>query len=460
MPPGPQTEVNPNGGRRLPGHDLNAPRTQTEVVACQATIPIPLEPKKEDHSLPGYDLDAPRTQTEPKKRIFSLAQRAYSAAPDVHPSGPRIHPPNTNPVNPAQISAFPPTATLSPSRHLDPSDICANPRRTAEESLRPKRPRGKATITASIYRPHAIDSPETTLRSIYKLPFTKASCARQLRRHGSRTGLVRFTEFCDSRAIPEESRMPAHRDILAGFVASWIGNIGGKAIRNWLLGLRQWHLINDAQWHGDEGWLTTLKKAGDRAGDPFKRPPRGPITKQHIRALRCSLDLKTGRGAAIWSTATSCFSGCRRLGELLVVSTARFSLRHDTCSETRILHGVVNGHRVLTFHIVWTKTTTIAGAECVLTEIIGEDADLCPTRAFLNHLEINHSPPIHTPLFVFRENGRWHTSMSHHLPLGLASESSGEEEPSSNNSDDSDEFNPPAAAGLEPPRRPGSIRLG
>jgi hypothetical protein len=62
-------------------------------------------------------------------------------------------------------------------------------------------------------------------------------------------GLVRFTDFCDSCAIPEESRMPAHRDILAGFVASWIGNIGGKAIRNWLLGLRQWHLLNDAAWH-------------------------------------------------------------------------------------------------------------------------------------------------------------------------------------------------------------------
>ncbi|KAJ7449326.1 hypothetical protein B0H11DRAFT_1928672 [Mycena galericulata] len=37
---------NPNGGRRSPGYDLNAPRTQTEVVACQATISRPPEPKK------------------------------------------------------------------------------------------------------------------------------------------------------------------------------------------------------------------------------------------------------------------------------------------------------------------------------------------------------------------------------------------------------------------------------
>jgi hypothetical protein len=74
----------------------------------------------------------------------------------------------------------------------------------------------------------------------------------------------------------------------------------------------------------------------------------------------------------------------------------------------RTSRGVVNGHRVITFHIVWTKTTTIAGAECVLTETLGEDADLCPVRAFLNHLEVNHSPPTHTPLFAFREDGRWH----------------------------------------------------
>ncbi|KAJ7840213.1 hypothetical protein B0H14DRAFT_2587612 [Mycena olivaceomarginata] len=43
----PQCPQDPNGGRSLPGHDLNAPRAH-----------------KEDHSLPGYDLDAPRTQTE------------------------------------------------------------------------------------------------------------------------------------------------------------------------------------------------------------------------------------------------------------------------------------------------------------------------------------------------------------------------------------------------------------
>ncbi|KAJ7852502.1 hypothetical protein B0H14DRAFT_3137126 [Mycena olivaceomarginata] len=71
---------NPNGGRRLPGYDLNTPRTQTEVVACQATVSMPPEPKRGSQlarlqprcpqdpnggrGLPGHELDAPGTQTE------------------------------------------------------------------------------------------------------------------------------------------------------------------------------------------------------------------------------------------------------------------------------------------------------------------------------------------------------------------------------------------------------------
>ncbi|KAJ7868253.1 hypothetical protein B0H14DRAFT_2572491 [Mycena olivaceomarginata] len=67
MPPEPKRRSqNPNGGRRLPGYDLNAPRTQNEVIACQATISMPPEPKRRSQvaRLPGHDLNAPRTQTE------------------------------------------------------------------------------------------------------------------------------------------------------------------------------------------------------------------------------------------------------------------------------------------------------------------------------------------------------------------------------------------------------------
>ncbi|KAF9058919.1 hypothetical protein BDP27DRAFT_1188307, partial [Rhodocollybia butyracea] len=102
-------------------------------------------------------------------------------------------------------------------------------------------------------------------------------------------GLLCFTQFCDTEHIPEASRMPASATLLGAFVANYIGLGTGKMIRNWLSGLQLWHLYNDAEWHGMEGWLPALKKSADKKGAVFKRAPRGPITEKHLRALRNSL---------------------------------------------------------------------------------------------------------------------------------------------------------------------------
>ncbi|KAJ7717835.1 hypothetical protein DFH07DRAFT_973470 [Mycena maculata] len=185
-------------------------------------------------------------------------------------------------------------------------------------------------------------------------------------------------------------------------------------------GLCLWHIYNDAPWHGDGSGLSSLKKAGDRAGVAFKRPPHGPVTKAHIHAIRASLDLNSGFGAAAWSSAIACFWGCRRLGELVIKSAATFSWEHDTCRDTRISFSEIEEHEVIDFHVVWTKTTTIFSAECILMQIKGEDADLCPTWAFNNHLVINDCPPPLTPLFAFREHGTWRPLTKDHFLRTIA----------------------------------------
>ncbi|KAJ7892308.1 hypothetical protein B0H14DRAFT_3126147 [Mycena olivaceomarginata] len=71
---------NPNGGRRFARLRPQYPRTQTEVVACQATVSMPPEPKRGPQlarlrprcpqdpnggrGLPGHELNAP----EPKRK--------------------------------------------------------------------------------------------------------------------------------------------------------------------------------------------------------------------------------------------------------------------------------------------------------------------------------------------------------------------------------------------------------
>ncbi|KAJ7673116.1 hypothetical protein DFH06DRAFT_1123855 [Mycena polygramma] len=317
-------------------------------------------------------------------------------------------------------------------RSLDPDDVIFDPRKVAANSLPPKKayaPRAGNEIAPSPFRPHV---PADRRVLLWTAPFCLAVQERfrtvgirtdlqakifqgllkattEQTREGYGAGLLRYHQFCDAQRIPEHARLPADHMILSAFVSDWIGKKSGKCLRNWLSGLRLWHLFNDAPWHGDESWLPSLKKAGDRAGVIFKRPPRGPITKAHMRAFRASLDLTTGFGAAAWSNATSCFWGCRRLGELVIKSATKFSPEHDTCRETRTSFTICDGHNVLSFHIIWTKTTTILGADCILTQILDDhpDADLCPVWAFRNHLEVNDSPPPLTPLFAFRENGVW-----------------------------------------------------
>jgi hypothetical protein len=153
--------------------------------------------------------------------------------------------------------------------------------------------------------------------------------------------------------------------------------------------------------------LPALKKSADKGGVSFKRPPRGPITDAHMRALRASLDLDSPLGASAWSAACSGYRGCRRLGELLIRSAAKFSTMRDTCRDTQVSSSIANGRSVRSIHLVWTKTTGTAGGECILTQVSGPDADLCPVWAWENHLRVNHSPSPHTPLFAYRSRSGW-----------------------------------------------------
>ncbi|KAJ7602676.1 hypothetical protein FB45DRAFT_1046703 [Roridomyces roridus] len=254
----------------------------------------------------------------------------------------------------------------------------------------------------------------TSLRQLVYLSIWRLGSSSICLTHKSTTlvaltvaGLLHFTQFCNRLRIPERDRMPASRALLSGFVAEAAGTCTGKCIRNWLNGLRAWHKLNGAVWNGNDTWISSLKISADKKGMRFKRPPRGPITPAHLRVLRAVLDISSPMGAAVWSVTLAAYGGCRRLGELLLKTLSGFSTTHDTTRETRITFNAVNGRLTCGIKLVWTKTTTIVGGECILTQIIGVDSDLCPVQAFRNHLRVNHTPPPDTPLFAFRTPKGW-----------------------------------------------------
>jgi hypothetical protein len=218
-------------------------------------------------------------------------------------------------------------------------------------------------------------------------------------------GLLRFHQYCDRHDVSEHRRMPASPILISAFIADALGSCSGKCIRNWLNGLQLWHLFNRAEWCGADKWVLSLKKSGDRRGAAFKRPLRGPVTEAHMLALRSFLDLDSGEGAAKWAAATAAFWGCRRLGELLPKSAKSFDIEHDTCRCTRSSRSRTScGRDVVGYHIVWTKTTTFLGGECVLTATLDP---LCPVWAHDNHTRINHSPPPLTPIYAYRSGESW-----------------------------------------------------
>ena len=221
-------------------------------------------------------------------------------------------------------------------------------------------------------------------------------------------GLLRFNQFCDRFQIPETKRMPASYVLLSSFIADHSGSTSGATIRNWLNGLRLWHVINGAEWHGKHSWVAALIKTAEKEGIVFRRPPRNPITLDYLRALRNHLDLSKPLHAAIWASAVIAFWACRRLGELFPKSNSLFNPTTDTSRACRLSFYSVNGRRVISFHITSTKTTGIRGFDCIVTATGDE---FCPVWAFENHLDVNRVMSSDSrsliPLFAYREDGEW-----------------------------------------------------
>ncbi|KAF7311173.1 hypothetical protein MKEN_01018500 [Mycena kentingensis (nom. inval.)] len=194
-------------------------------------------------------------------------------------------------------------------------------------------------------------------------------------------GPLRFTQWCDDNTIPEDERLPADPFLLCCFVASAAGKKSVSCASNWLNGLALWHHINFLPWHGDDSCVQKVVRSVEKKGAEFKRPLR-----------------------AYWALSLCSFWGCRRLGELTLITKNGFDAQHDLSRDADIRRSSQAGRRVVSIHIPWTKTTGTRGGTLILTST---DDDLCPIAALDNHLAVNPLPPPNTPFFAYFENATW-----------------------------------------------------
>jgi hypothetical protein len=170
-------------------------------------------------------------------------------------------------------------------------------------------------------------------------------------------GILRFSQFCDEHGIREEERMPASYALLSAFIGTYKGRVSGSTVKGWMSGLRAWHLVNHAPWHGDDDWVKLARSAANKEGAVHKRAPRSPISTEHLCVLKvrpptrqpptslpddsthqAHLELSNPFHAAVWAVATATFFGCRRLGETTVLSKTAFSpSQHVLRSTTYVL---------------------------------------------------------------------------------------------------------------------------
>lgn len=77
-------------------------------------------------------------------------------------------------------------------------------------------------------------------------------------------GLLAFHVFCDLRDIPKDQRAPCSSDLLNAWIATMAGHFAGASVRNYVHGLRAWHIIHSVEWNIDKASFDTIIHGAER----------------------------------------------------------------------------------------------------------------------------------------------------------------------------------------------------
>ncbi|KAF8172748.1 hypothetical protein BJ912DRAFT_837913, partial [Pholiota molesta] len=213
------------------------------------------------------------------------------------------------------------------------------------------------------------------------------------------SGLLAWHVWCDSKQIPEDQRAPATQLLLSAFISAMAGAFSGKTIRNYVYGIRAWHVVHRLNWCPSDDELDLMLKAADRLTPATsKRKKRLPYTIQFILNLHAQMKADDPFDIAVFACLVCLFYSASRVGEFVVkrlnafdesVHVSRKCLRRNQSDRS--------GKKVTVLFIPRTKSAPQGedvywSAQTGLTD---------PEAAIDRHLDINQ-PPENGHLFAYR----------------------------------------------------------
>ena len=187
--------------------------------------------------------------------------------------------------------------------------------------------------------------------------------------------------------------------LIATFIASLAGVYSISTIRNYVYGVRAWHLVHGAAWKRNQDELDTiLRGALQMAPKLSTRAKRQPYTLTYLRALRDHLHLADPLDAAMWAVLTVAFFSLARLGELLLNRLDGFQPGNHVTPQNLTRDSDRDGRPVWVLRIPRTKTAPAGEDLCFAPQ----EEPLDPVAALRNHLAVNN-PHESGPLFTYRK---------------------------------------------------------
>ena len=216
------------------------------------------------------------------------------------------------------------------------------------------------------------------------------------------TGLLMFHIFCDQKEIEEEHRAPVNQTVLSSFISTLAGTYGGSTIRNYVYGIRAWHIVHGAKWKINDNEAEALLKAGNKLSPKdARRKEKQPWTLKYLTDICEKLNKDNPKDAAILACLTTAFWGTARLGEVTVEKLDGFNPDIHV-KVSNVQHGVKDRNNLeeTIIFIPWTKAARERGEKIFWAK---QNGVVDPQNALANHIKINN-PPEGNHLFAFKHN--------------------------------------------------------